>query len=82
VVSGQKLRSHTAPAPQRILVIEPLGDVGAVLLEDLDAVVGSVADIDEAVARDLGACTGLRTAGPPARRDRISASCRPMAACR
>src|SRR5262249_41834946 len=50
--SIQKSRSQTEPAD---LLVGELLQEAAVLAEHLDAVVGAVADVDEAIPRDLDA---------------------------
>src|SRR5207248_5530108 len=44
---------------ERVLLVEPFLDEGAVLLEHLDAVLGAIADIDEAVIGDFHAVHGI-----------------------
>src|SRR5436305_14062992 len=44
---------------ERVLLIEPLLDEGAVLLEHLDPVLGAIADINQAVIGELHAMHGI-----------------------
>src|SRR6185437_12665054 len=44
---------------ERVLLVEPFLDEGAVLLEHLDAVLRTVADVDQAVIGDLHAMHGI-----------------------